>query len=166
MSPLHSTQTPYYPRYDLDFTSVISLDQDFASVVSLDLDFASVRHWPRLCVGQTLDVHSVSPVVGLASTIRSFLDNPGAELLQVLERCDHSNLKVYECKNIIKWNQAYVFQNNTYKDGFVEKNFKSTLIIDNNNMNPTLDEIMQFTRQQDRCNNHIANLSVIKCCEN
>ncbi|KAF8800403.1 hypothetical protein BYT27DRAFT_7217089 [Phlegmacium glaucopus] len=109
-----------------------------------------------------LDVDSVSPVIGLASTIRSFLDNPGAELLQVLERCDHSDLKVYKCKNVIKRNQAYVFQNDTYNNGFVEKNFKSTLIIDNNDVNPTLDEITQFTRRQDRCNTHIVNLSVIK----
>ncbi|KAF8812999.1 hypothetical protein BYT27DRAFT_7251350 [Phlegmacium glaucopus] len=157
---------PYYPRYDLDFASVVSLDLDFASVVSLDLDFASARHWPRLCIGQMLDVDSVSPVIGLASTIRSFLDNPSAELLQVLEQCDHSDLKVYKCKNVIKRNQAYVFQNDTYNDGFVEKNFKSTLIIDNNDVNPTLDEIMQFTQRQDRCDTHIVNLSVIKRREN
>ena len=69
-------------------------------------------------------------------------------------------LKVYGCKNVVKRNQAYVFQNDTYKDGFVEKDFKmSVLIMDN--VNPTLDEITQFTRQQDGGYDHVVNLSVI-----
>ena len=66
-------------------------------------------------------------------------------------------LKVYGRKNIVKQNQAYVFQNDTYKDGFVEKDFKmSVLIMDD--VNPTLDKITQFTRRQDGGDDHVINL--------
>ena len=69
-------------------------------------------------------------------------------------------LKVYGRKNIVKQNQAYVFQNDTYKDGFVEKDFKmSVLIMDD--VNPTLDKITQFTRRQDGGDDHVINLSFI-----
>ena len=57
-------------------------------------------------------------------------------------------VKVYGRKAVSKRNQVYVFQNDTYKDGFIEKDFKlSALQLDD--VNPTLDEITQFTRGQD-----------------
>ena len=57
-------------------------------------------------------------------------------------------VKVYGRKQVSKRNQVYVFQNDTYKDGFIEKDFKlSALQLDN--VNPTLDEITRFTRGQD-----------------
>ncbi|TFL05740.1 hypothetical protein BDV98DRAFT_522976 [Pterulicium gracile] len=57
-------------------------------------------------------------------------------------------VKVYGRKAVAKRNQVYVFQNDTYRDGFIEKDFKiSALILDD--VNPTLDEITQFTRGQD-----------------
>jgi transcription elongation factor SPT5 len=69
-------------------------------------------------------------------------------------------LKVYGRKNVVKRNQAYVFQNDTYKDGFVEKDFKMSALI-TDDINPTLDEITQFTRRQDGGDDHVVNLSVI-----
>ena len=57
-------------------------------------------------------------------------------------------VKVYGRKAVSKRNQVYVFQNDTYKDGFVEKDFKlSGLQLDD--VNPTLDEITKFTRGRD-----------------
>ncbi|KAG6337015.1 hypothetical protein ID866_2075 [Astraeus odoratus] len=57
-------------------------------------------------------------------------------------------VKVYGRKQVSKRNQVYVFQNDTYKDGFIEKDFKlSALQLEN--VNPTLDEITRFTRGQD-----------------
>ncbi|EIW79602.1 transcription elongation factor Spt5 [Coniophora puteana RWD-64-598 SS2] len=54
-------------------------------------------------------------------------------------------VKVYGRKNVSKRNQVYVFQNDTYRDGFIEKDFKlSALQLDN--VNPSLDEITKFTR--------------------
>jgi transcription elongation factor SPT5 len=51
-------------------------------------------------------------------------------------------------KNVVKRNQVYVFQNDTYKDGFVEKDLKlNQLILED--VNPTLEEITQFARRQD-----------------
>jgi transcription elongation factor SPT5 len=56
--------------------------------------------------------------------------------------------KVYGRKAISKRNQVYVFQNDTYKDGFIEKDFRiSALQLDD--VNPTLDEITLFARGQD-----------------
>lgn len=61
-------------------------------------------------------------------------------------------VKVYGRKAVAKRNQVYVFQNDTYKDGFIEKDFKlSALQLDD--VNPTLDEITQFTRGQDGAEN-------------
>ncbi len=57
-------------------------------------------------------------------------------------------VKVYGRTAVIKRNAVYVFQGDTYKDGFIEKDFKlSALSMDD--VNPTLDEITQFTRGQD-----------------
>jgi transcription elongation factor SPT5 len=57
-------------------------------------------------------------------------------------------IKVYGRKAVTKRNQVYVFTNDTYKDGFIEKDFKlSGLVLEN--VNPTLDEITRFTRGQD-----------------
>ncbi|THH32845.1 hypothetical protein EUX98_g1361 [Antrodiella citrinella] len=69
--------------------------------------------------------------------------------------------KVYGRKAVSKRNQVYVFQNDTYKDGFIEKDFKlSALQLDN--VNPTLDEITQFTRGQDGTENESnVDLSII-----
>ena len=68
-------------------------------------------------------------------------------------------LKVYGRKNVVKRSQAHVFQNDTYKDGFVEKDFKMSVLI-TDDVNPVLDEITQFTRQQDGGDDHVVNLSV------
>ncbi|KAJ7675048.1 hypothetical protein B0H17DRAFT_1016531 [Mycena rosella] len=55
---------------------------------------------------------------------------------------------VWGRKNVVKRNQAYVFQNETYKDGFIEKDLKlSQLMLED--VNPTLDEITQFARRQE-----------------
>lgn len=57
-------------------------------------------------------------------------------------------VKVYGRRAVAKRNQVYVFNNDTFKDGYIEKDFKiSTLILEN--VNPTLDEIMKFTRQEE-----------------
>ncbi|KDR77014.1 hypothetical protein GALMADRAFT_246210 [Galerina marginata CBS 339.88] len=69
-------------------------------------------------------------------------------------------LKVYGRKHVTKRSQSYVFQNDTYKDGFLEKDFKSSaLILDD--VNPTLDEITQFTKRQDGAEDNVVNLSAI-----
>ncbi|KAI6046265.1 hypothetical protein EDC04DRAFT_2887945 [Pisolithus marmoratus] len=57
-------------------------------------------------------------------------------------------VKVYGRKQVSKRNQVYVFQNDTYKDGFIEKDFKLAAL-QLENVNPTLDEITRFTRGQD-----------------
>ena len=57
-------------------------------------------------------------------------------------------VKVYGRKMVSKRNQVYVFQNDTYKDGFIEKDFRlSALSLEN--VNPTLDEITRFTKGAD-----------------
>lgn len=70
-------------------------------------------------------------------------------------------VRVYGRKAVSKRNQVYVFQNDTYKDGFIEKDFKiSALQLDD--VNPTLDEITQFTRGQDGADNEAnVDLSII-----
>ncbi|KAF8837001.1 transcription elongation factor Spt5 [Paxillus ammoniavirescens] len=70
-------------------------------------------------------------------------------------------VKVYGRKQVSKRNQVYVFQNDTYKDGFIEKDFKlSALQLDD--VNPTLDEITRFTRGQDGAEHENAvDLSII-----
>ena len=52
-------------------------------------------------------------------------------------------VKVYGHKMVSKRNQAYIFPNDTYKDGFIEKDFKLSAIV-TENINPTLDEITRF----------------------
>ncbi|KAI0062514.1 transcription elongation factor Spt5 [Artomyces pyxidatus] len=57
-------------------------------------------------------------------------------------------VKVYGRKMVSKRNQVYVFQNDTYKDGFIEKDYKlNALVLEN--VNPTLDEITRFGKGQD-----------------
>lgn len=57
-------------------------------------------------------------------------------------------VKAHGRRAVAKRNQVYVFNNDTFKDGYIEKDFKlGTLILEN--VNPTLDEIMKFTRQED-----------------
>jgi transcription elongation factor SPT5 len=70
-------------------------------------------------------------------------------------------VKVYGRKQVSKRNQVYVFQNDTYKDGFIEKDFKlNALQLDN--VNPTLDEITKFSRGQDGADNeNPVDLSII-----
>lgn len=54
--------------------------------------------------------------------------------------------KIWGKKNIAKRNHAYLFQSDTYKDGFIEKDFKSSaLVVDD--VQPTLDEITMFSSQ-------------------
>ncbi|RDX52442.1 transcription elongation factor Spt5 [Lentinus brumalis] len=57
-------------------------------------------------------------------------------------------VKVYGRKSVSKRNQVFVFQNDTYKDGFIEKDFRLTAL-QLDDVNPTLDEITRFTRGQD-----------------
>ncbi|KAF9238110.1 early transcription elongation factor of RNA pol II, NGN section-domain-containing protein [Melanogaster broomeanus] len=70
-------------------------------------------------------------------------------------------VKVYSRKLVSKRNQVYVFQNDTYKNGFIEKEFKlSALQLDD--VKPTLDEITRFTRGQDGAENeNPVDLSII-----
>ncbi|KAF9460432.1 hypothetical protein BDZ94DRAFT_933662 [Collybia nuda] len=70
-------------------------------------------------------------------------------------------IKVWGRKHVSKRNQVFVFQNDTYKDGFIEKDFKlSALILED--VNPTLDEITQFTRRQDGAEaDGVVDLSII-----
>lgn len=69
-------------------------------------------------------------------------------------------IKVYGRKQVSKRNQIYVFQGDDYKDGFIEKDFKiSALVIED--VNPTLDEISQFTRNQDGDTATNVDLSII-----
>lgn len=70
-------------------------------------------------------------------------------------------VKVYGRKQISKRNQVYVFQMDTYKDGFIEKDFKlSALQLDD--VNPTLDEITKFAKGQDgEGGDHQVDLSII-----
>ncbi|TDL27811.1 transcription elongation factor Spt5 [Rickenella mellea] len=57
-------------------------------------------------------------------------------------------IKAHGRRAVVKRNQVYVFGNDTFKDGYIEKDFKlSALILEN--VNPSLDEIMRFTRQED-----------------
>jgi transcription elongation factor SPT5 len=70
-------------------------------------------------------------------------------------------VKVYGRKSVSKRNQVYVFQNDTYKDGFIEKDFRLTGL-QLENVNPTLDEITRFTKGQDGTENETSvDLSII-----
>ncbi|KAI8989014.1 transcription elongation factor Spt5 [Trametes punicea] len=70
-------------------------------------------------------------------------------------------VKVYGRKAVSKRNQVYVFQNDTYKDGFIEKDFRITAL-QLDDVNPTLDEITRFTRGQDGTENETnVDLSII-----
>ncbi|KAJ6499455.1 transcription elongation factor SPT5 [Mycena sanguinolenta] len=68
---------------------------------------------------------------------------------------------VWGRKNVVKRNQVYVFQNETFRDGFIEKDLKlSQLILED--VNPTLDEITQFARGQEGENGEsVVDLSLI-----
>ncbi|KAJ6593750.1 hypothetical protein B0H19DRAFT_1091862 [Mycena capillaripes] len=68
---------------------------------------------------------------------------------------------VWGRKNVVKRNQVYVFQNETYKDGFIEKDLKlSQLMLED--VNPTLDEITQFARgQEGESGENVVDLSII-----
>ena len=57
-------------------------------------------------------------------------------------------VKVYGRKAVAKRNQVYVFQNDTYRDGFIEKDFRLAML-QLDDVNPTLDEITRFTHGQD-----------------
>uniref|UniRef100_A0A0W0G1Y1 Transcription elongation factor SPT5 n=1 Tax=Moniliophthora roreri TaxID=221103 RepID=A0A0W0G1Y1_MONRR len=55
---------------------------------------------------------------------------------------------------------TFVFQQDTYRDGFLEKDFKpSALIMEE--VNPTLDEITQFSRKADGTSDSMVDLSII-----
>ena len=71
-------------------------------------------------------------------------------------------VKVYGRKMVSKRSQAYIFQNDTYKDGFIEKDFKLSAIV-TENVNPTLDEITRFARgnQEGEGIEHSVDLSLI-----
>ncbi|KAI0292869.1 hypothetical protein BC826DRAFT_1017266 [Russula brevipes] len=53
--------------------------------------------------------------------------------------------RFFNYEEVVKRNQAYIFQSDTYKDGFIEKDFKLSAIV-TENVNPTLDEITRFAR--------------------
>lgn len=73
-------------------------------------------------------------------------------------------VKVYGRKQISKRNQVYVFQMDTYKDEFIEKDFKlSVLQLDD--VNPTSDEITKFAKGRDgEGGDHQVDLSIIVEC--
>lgn len=61
-------------------------------------------------------------------------------------------VKAYGRRAVGKRNHAFVYNNETFRDGYLEKDFKlSALQLEN--VNPTLDEIMKFTRQEDGLEN-------------
>ncbi|KAF5365197.1 hypothetical protein D9758_005324 [Tetrapyrgos nigripes] len=69
-------------------------------------------------------------------------------------------VKVYGRNYVSKRGPAFVFQGDTFKDGFIEKDFKiSALILED--VNPTLDEITQFSRRQDGLEDSMVDLSII-----
>lgn len=69
-------------------------------------------------------------------------------------------IKVYGRKQVSRRNQVYVFQGDTFKDGFLEKDVKlSGLVLED--VSPTLDEIAQFTRNQDGETDNNVDLSII-----
>lgn len=69
-------------------------------------------------------------------------------------------VKVYGRRSVAKRNQVFVFNNDTFKDGYIEKDFKlSALILDN--VNPTLDEVMKFSQRDDGTEDTNVDLSVI-----
>ncbi|KAK7460942.1 transcription elongation factor spt5 [Stygiomarasmius scandens] len=69
-------------------------------------------------------------------------------------------IKVHGRNHVSKRGPAYVFQGDTFKDGFIEKDFKiSALILED--VNPTLDEITQFSRRQDGLEESLVDLSII-----
>ncbi|KAF5388735.1 hypothetical protein D9757_004857 [Collybiopsis confluens] len=57
-------------------------------------------------------------------------------------------IKVYGRNTVTKRGAVFVFQQDTYKDGFVEKDVKLNSIV-LEDVNPTLDEITMFSRSQD-----------------
>jgi len=71
-------------------------------------------------------------------------------------------VKVYKRKMVLKWNQVYMFQNNTYKDGFIKKDFWLS-VLQLNNVNPTLNKITWFMKGQDggEGGNNNVDLSII-----
>jgi transcription elongation factor SPT5 len=69
--------------------------------------------------------------------------------------------KVYKRQSISTRGQTYVFQNETYRDGFMEKDFKVTAV-QLDDVNPTLDEITMFSRGQEGTDNaNPVDLSII-----
>lgn len=69
-------------------------------------------------------------------------------------------VKVYGRQAVNKRNHVYVFAGETYKDGFMEKDFKISAIV-LEDVNPSLDEITQFTRRQDGDADNAVDLSII-----
>ncbi|KAF5313474.1 hypothetical protein D9611_008618 [Ephemerocybe angulata] len=69
--------------------------------------------------------------------------------------------KVWGRKNVhAKRGNVFIFQNETYRDGFIEKDFKiSALSLED--VHPTLDEITQFKSKDGSDSNGMVNLSVI-----
>lgn len=69
-------------------------------------------------------------------------------------------VRVYGRKAVSKQGHLYSFLGDTYKDGFIERDLKmSALVLDN--VNPTLDEIAQFSRNQDGDTDNHVDLSII-----
>ncbi|KAF8804382.1 hypothetical protein BYT27DRAFT_7259274 [Phlegmacium glaucopus] len=90
--------------------------------VDTRIDFTSPRHWHRLYVAPHIAGRGPSQ-----SSHRPCVDNQSYVAQPV------AMPTLYRFKP----NQAYISQNDTYNDALVENNVKSTLIIDNNDMNPT-----------------------------
>ncbi|KAF9267245.1 transcription elongation factor Spt5 [Marasmius fiardii PR-910] len=121
---------------------------DLAQVVDVDnIEEIGVRFVPRIDLNPRDDGSGSGSadakkrkkaVAGAAGTLR-----PPQRLFNFEEV-----VKVYGRSAVSKRNSVYVFQQDTFKDGFIEKDFKpSALIMED--VNPTLDEITQFSRKVD-----------------
>ena len=69
-------------------------------------------------------------------------------------------IKAHGRQAVSKRNHVYVFQGETYKDGFMEKDFKLNNVI-LEDVNPSLDEITQFSRHQEGDVDDSVDLSII-----
>ncbi|KZS88010.1 transcription elongation factor Spt5 [Sistotremastrum niveocremeum HHB9708] len=57
-------------------------------------------------------------------------------------------VKAFGRKSVQRRGSSYIFNGDTFKDGFIEKDIRTSALI-TENVNPTLDEITRFAKQQD-----------------
>ncbi|KAK7057324.1 transcription elongation factor SPT5 [Favolaschia claudopus] len=121
---------------------------DLAQVVDITEtgEFVGLKFVPRIDLNPKDDGSLEGPTGKKrkkTSTIASGTTRPSQRLFNYEEV-----VAVWGRKNVVKRNQVYVFQNETFKDGFIEKDLKlSQLILED--VNPTLEEITQFARGQE-----------------